>query len=116
MVKSILEKLGIHDEVKKLINKLNLFDFSYKVYLTYPSIVIEFLATDTFRYSKVNEENPLYRMKLKLREQNRFMTSREFNDFFRFPQGEPFKPHPFGGLINFGTCNPNQTWAILLQE
>ena len=55
IVKSTLEELKIHDEVKMLLDNLNLFYFAYKTYPTYPFLVIEFLATYTLKYSKIND-------------------------------------------------------------
>ena len=75
MSQAILEKMRGHEEVKYMLERVNIYDFAFEPLPTYPSLVIEFLSTYCLRVQFINDCNPLNSMRFRLCGRDRFLTS-----------------------------------------
>ena len=72
MSKVTVQELGVFDEVLVLLERVSLSQMAFDFLPTYPSLVIEFLATYCLRTHHINEHNPLYSMRFRLKGRKNF--------------------------------------------
>ena len=86
MHEATLQTLGCFDEVKDLLLRSGLFQFSFNALSSYPSLIVEFLSSFTLRSINYDNENSYFSMRFKLGGRDRFMTHQEFDTPFGFGQ------------------------------
>ena len=84
MYESTLKSLSCFNEVKELLLRGGMFDFSFNALPSYPTFIIGFFFSFTLRSIHYDDENPYFSMRLKLGGKDHFMTHQEFDFLFYF--------------------------------
>ena len=94
MHESTLKSLSCFNEVKELLLRGGMFDFSFNALPSYPTLIIEFLSSFSLLLINYDNENPYFLMRFKLGGKDRFMTHQEFDSLFSFGQEGYVQPKP----------------------
>ena len=87
MSSDTLRELGVLDEVHDMLERVGLLQMAFDTLPTFPSLVSEFLASFCLRTHHIDEQNPWYSMRFKLRGRERFLTTQIFDSLFGFTNG-----------------------------
>ena len=70
-----LRELRVLDEVHGMLERVGLMQMTFDFLSTYPSLISEFLSSFCLRTHYIDEHNPLYSMRFRLRGRDRFLSS-----------------------------------------
>ena len=94
MHESTLKSIGCYDEIKELLLRGEMFNFTFNALPSYPTLIIEFFSSFTLRSIHYDNENPYFSMRFNLGGKDRFITHQEFDSLFGFRQEGYVQPKP----------------------